>query len=208
MGYLVGSLPIGFLLVYLFKGEDLRRRGSGRTGGTNAMRAAGIGVGLLTAAADIAKGAGAVWIARALFASSPVLPWLEASAGAAAVAGHNWSLFLRFKGGAGTAPSLGAAIALWPALGLALIPAGLIVLVATGYASAGSIFVALAMPAGLAAQAAAGNGSWAYAVYGLFTAALVLGALSPNIRRLRSGTERKVGSRAKEHRAEGVDLIS
>lgn len=199
-GYLIGSLPIGFILVYLLKGEDLRRIGSGRTGGTNAMRAAGTAIGVATAVADLVKGASAVWLVRALVGGSIALPWAEALAAFCAVAGHNWSIFLGFRGGAGTTPNLGAVIALWPLYGLLLIPAGLGTLLVSGYASLGSLFVAVAIPVGLGARALAGRGSWAHACYGLATGLLVVVALLPNIRRLRAGTERMVGPRARAKR--------
>jgi glycerol-3-phosphate acyltransferase PlsY len=200
IGYVVGSLPIGYILVYLIKGEDLRQKGSGRTGGTNAMRAAGLAVGVVTALADLAKGAGAVWIARAIAGSSPILPWAEAVAAVGAVTGHNWSVFLGLRGGAGTMPNLGAAISLWPIFGLMVIPAGLIVMLVSGYASVTSLFVAVAIAGTLSLRAALGDGSWAHACYGLATATLVVVALLPNIRRLRAGTERTMGPRAHDNR--------
>ena len=200
IGYVVGSLPIGYLLVYLIKGEDLRQTGSGRTGGTNAMRAAGVAVGVLTAIADLGKGAGAVWIASALVRDGNQLPWAQAAVAGAAVAGHNWSIFLGLRGGAGTTPNVGAAIALWPLFGLLLIPAGLTTLLITGYASVASLFVALAIPVGFAVQAALGRGPWSYVFYGMATTILVVVALLPNIRRLRAGTERQVGPRARARR--------
>ena len=200
IGYLAGSLPIGYLLVYLLKGEDLRRSGSGRTGGTNAMRAAGVGVGVLTATADLVKGAGAVWIVSALVGRHNHLPWAQALTAVSAVVGHNWSVFLGFRGGAGTTPNLGAAIALWPPFGLLLIPAGLMTVVISGYASVGSLFVALAIPVGFGIRAAWGQGPWSHAGYGLATAILITVALLPNIRRLRSGSERLVGPRARARR--------
>ncbi len=202
IGYLMGSLPIGFVLVYLFKGEDLRQKGSGRTGGTNAMRSAGVVIGIVTALADLAKGAGIIWIARAITPNPTAVPWAEAAGAVMGVVGHNWSIFLGFRGGAGTTPNLGAAIALWPVYGLALIPAGLAVVLGTGYASVGSLFVAAAIPAGLLVRAAAGagQGAWVHPIYGLLTATLVTVALLPNIQRLKAGTERMVGPRAKARR--------
>jgi glycerol-3-phosphate acyltransferase PlsY len=199
-GYVLGSLPIGYVLVYLFKGVDLRQQGSGRTGGTNAGRAGGLAVGLMTALGDLAKGAGAVWIARALTPDQDVLPWIEALSAAAAVVGHNWSLFLGWKGGAGTGPNLGAAIALWPVFGLALIPGVPLVMVVTGYASVASMSIAVAIPVGLALRAAVAGGSWVHPLYGVLTGTAVMVALLPNIRRLRAGTERMVGPRARARR--------
>lgn len=197
IGYILGSLPMGYVLVYLFKGEDLRQQGSGRTGGTNAMRAAGLWVGLLTALGDLAKGAGSIWIIRAVVPDPAALPWAEVIAGAMAVIGHNWSVFLGWKGGAGTGPNLGVCIALWPAFGLGLIPLGVIVILVTGYASVTSLTLAVAIPLGLAVRAAAGAGSWIHPIYGMVTTISIIVALLPNIRRLGAGTERMVGPRAK-----------
>ena len=197
LGYLMGSLPIGYLLVYLFKGIDLRQQGSGRTGGTNAMRAAGIWVGALTIIGDILKGAGTVWIVRALVSDLDVRPWAEMLGGALAVIGHNWSIFLGFKGGAGTGPNIGVTVALFPSFGLALMPVGLILLFGVGYASVTSMTIAVLIPIGLAIRAAAGTGSWVHPIYGVLTAISVFIALQPNFKRLKAGTERLVGHRAK-----------
>lgn len=199
-GYVLGSLPIGYVLVYLYKGVDLREQGSGRTGGTNAGRAGGLGIGLMTALGDLAKGAGAVWIARALTSDQSALPWVEALSATAAVVGHNWSIFLGWKGGAGTGPNLGAALALWPLLGLALIPVVPLVILVTGYASVASITIAVAIPFGLAVRAAVLGGSWVHPLYGVLTATAVAVALLPNFRRLIEGTERMVGPRARARR--------
>jgi glycerol-3-phosphate acyltransferase PlsY len=117
-----------------------------------------------------------------------------------AVTGHNWSIFLGLRGGAGTMPNVGAAIALWPILGLLVIPAGLIVMVLSGYASVTSLFVAVTIAAGLSLRAALAGGSWVHAYYGLATATLVAVALLPNIKRLFAGTERLVGPRARARR--------
>jgi glycerol-3-phosphate acyltransferase PlsY len=200
VGYIIGSLPIGYVLVYLIKGQDLRDTGSGRTGGTNAMRAAGLFIGVVTAVTDLAKGAGSIWIARSLAGDAGYLRWAEAVAAVAAVTGHNWSIFLGLKGGAGTTPNLGAVIALWPVYGLLLIPAGLATLLVTGYASVASLVIAVAIPLGFGVRALTSQEPWAYACYGLATAILVVAALLPNIRRLRAGTERVVGPRARASR--------
>jgi acyl phosphate:glycerol-3-phosphate acyltransferase len=197
IGYVMGSLPIGYVLIYLFKGVDLRKQGSGRTGGTNAMRAGGLALGILTALGDLAKGAGTIWIIRAVVANPGWLPWAEMVGGALAVIGHNWSIFLGLKGGAGTGPNVGVAIALWPALGLAVIPAGVVVLLLSGHASVVSLAIAYGIALGMAGQAMAGLGPWQYAGYGLATSIAVTIALLPNIQRLKNGTERLVGPRAK-----------
>jgi len=120
LAYVIGSIPFGLLIVKLKTGKDIRMVESGRTGGTNAMRAAGFWAGLLTALMDILKGAVAVWIARAAFPQNDLLHVL---APIAAILGHNYSIFLaerdangrfvRLRGGAGGAPSVGGAMGLW-----------------------------------------------------------------------------------------------
>jgi hypothetical protein len=94
VGYLLGSIPVGFLVVRLSRGLDVRRVGSGRTGGTNVLRAAGWGAAVATGLGDALKGAAAVWLTRAL--EGP--PLLQALAGFAAVVGHNYSVFLGLRG--------------------------------------------------------------------------------------------------------------
>ncbi len=180
--YLLGSIPSGLFWGWVLKHIDVRRHGSGRTGGTNVWRSAGAVPALLTAVCDMLKGAAAVWIAQALGGG----PWVVAVAGALAVVGHNYSVYLKFRGGAGTGTSLGVAGALWSG-GLPLL-VGLVVIVAllVGHASMGSIIAALALPVIFMAR-----GEVAYAVgFGLPAMALTLWALRPNIRRLYRGEER------------------
>src|ERR1051326_8252126 len=87
LGYILGSIPFGLVVVKLKTGKDIRTVESGRTGGTNAVRAAGFGAGLLTAILDILKGAGSVWIARALIPQDHIFQVL---APIAAILGHNY----------------------------------------------------------------------------------------------------------------------
>src|SRR5690606_39416137 len=91
LGYVIGSIPFGLLIVKLKTGKDIREVESGRTGGTNALRAAGFWAGIGTALLDILKGAVAVWLARWI---SPQQDWLHVIAPLAAILGHNYSIFL------------------------------------------------------------------------------------------------------------------
>jgi glycerol-3-phosphate acyltransferase PlsY len=198
-GYLVGAIPFGYLVVKLFKGIDIRRVGSGRTGGTNAIRAAGPIAGLLTGVGDVAKGTiavwGAGWLGTQLNLSSPAVA--QVLAGLMAVVGHNYSVFLSWKGGAGTGPNVGVAAGFWfPALFI-LLPLVPILLVATGYASVTSLTIAGLVPILFAIRALVAKAPWEYAVYGILAGTLVVWALRPNIARLKAGTERLVGPRAK-----------
>ncbi|CAG0963544.1 glycerol-3-phosphate acyltransferase PlsY [Anaerolineae bacterium] len=194
--YLIGSVPSGFVVIKLLTGEDLTRLGSGRTGGTNALRAGGVWAGLITGALDILKGAGAVWLARWMLSGQIIavssLPGVEALAGVAVVIGHNWSLYLGFRGGAGTGPNVGAAIALWSYAGLILPPFVPLVLFLTGYASVASLCTAMLIPFMFAFVARYAGLPWEYFWYGLGTWVVVTWALRPNIARLLNGTERRV----------------
>jgi glycerol-3-phosphate acyltransferase PlsY len=191
-GYTLGSIPTGVLVSRWFRRTDPRKIGSGRTGGTNVLRAAGWQAAVLTALGDGVKAALAVLVAGWL----AVPPLARALAGSAAVAGHNYSLFLRFRGGAGTAASIGGALALWPWSIAVLVPVGLAVVVAARRASLGSIVVAVVLPAIFAVRAALGVGPWEYLLYGLLTSALALWSLRPNIKRLLQGKERKIDLQA------------
>ena len=199
-GYLIGSIPSGLIIVKLKTGKDIRQVESGRTGGTNAMRAAGFWAGLLTAFSDILKGALAVWIAQWLSPDQ----WVHAMAPIAAILGHNYSLFLpefdekgrftRLRGGAGGAPALGGAIGLWAPSVLIVLPLGALVFFSLGYASVTTLSVAffaiLVFGARLLLKVPGAN--LEEVLYGVIAGALLTWALRPNIKKLFSGTERVV----------------
>ena len=203
LSYLIGSIPFGLVIVRLSTGKDIRAVESGRTGGTNAMRAAGFWAGLATALLDLLKGTSTVWLARALL---PGEVWVTVLAPVAAVLGHNYSIFLmerdqagkiRLRGGAGGAPTVGGAMGLWfPSLFI-ILPLGVLILYLIGYASLATLSVAFTATLIFAYRAWIGASPWQYVVYGLFTQAILILALLPNIRRLLTGTERLVGLRAK-----------
>lgn len=205
LSYLLGSLPMGLLVVRLISGQDLRIIQSGRTGGTNAMRAAGIWAGLATAFLDIVKGASGVWIAQALL---PGNHWLEILAPVVTIIGHNYSIFLiertttgriRLGGGAGGAPSVGGAVGLWIPSLLILVPAGALILFGLGYASVTTMSIPIIAIIIFIVRAAMGLSPWIYVLYGVLAELILLWALRPNIKRLINGTERLVGWRAKQH---------
>ncbi len=205
--YLLGSLPLGFLIVKIMTGKDVRREHSGRTGGTNVMRSAGFAAGFITAVGDVIKGAAAVWIAMIL---APEVYWMHAAAGLLVILGHNYSIFLiervdgkwRLRGGAGGGPSTGAALGLWPPSIAIIIPLGLIMLFGVGYASLATISVGLLEVVIFGLRAILGIGPWEYAGFGLFALVILLWSLRPNISRLLRGEERLVGWRAKADQAD------
>ncbi|KAA3648769.1 MAG: glycerol-3-phosphate acyltransferase [Chloroflexi bacterium] len=204
--YLLGSVPFGLVLVRIVTGRDIRSVQSGRTGGTNAMRAAGFWVGLSTALLDFFKAAVTVWIVRALGGSL----LLEALAPLAAILGHNASVFLikrdeqgrlRLSGGAGGAAALGGAMGLWPGSILIILPIAIILYYFVGYASLATLSVSALAIVIFAVRAIIGTGPWEYVAYGIGTLALLGWALRPNIKRLLEGTERIHGFRARKNKA-------
>ncbi len=205
IGYLFGAIPFGWIFVKLTRGVDLRRVKSGRTGGTNAMRAAGPLVGGLTAVGDVLKGAAAIWIARAVFGPlmpADLLPWAEVVVGVSAIIGHNWSIFLGWAGGAGTGPNVGWAAAVWWPIALigGVVVVGVILL--TGMASVASLSMAALIPITFVVLYFMGVISTpAYIVGGIVSALVVTWALRPNIQRLLRGEERVVGPAARRKMA-------
>lgn len=222
MGYLIGSIPSGLIIVKLKTGKDIRQVESGRTGGTNAMRAAGFWAGLLTALLDILKGATAVWLAQWL---SPASNWVHTLAPIAAILGHNYSLYLpeydekgrfkRLRGGAGGAPALGGAIGLWIPSVLIILPLGALVFFTVGYASVTTLSVAFFAILVFALRLAMGapGASWTDVLYGVIAMALLTWALRPNIKKLLDGTERVVSislhgrAKAKQQQRDAADAI-
>ena len=206
LGYLIGSIPFGLFVVKLSTGKDIRQVESGRTGGTNALRAAGLWAGLATAFLDILKGACAVWVARWLTGGNA---WAESLAPLAAILGHNYSLYLiergedgriKLRGGAGAATCVGGAMALWAPSVLILVPMGALILYFVGYASVATMSVGLVAASIFAIRYWAGLDVWQHILYGLLAFLAMLWALRPNIKRLAEGSERLVGLRAQRRK--------
>ena len=109
-GYLAGAMPTGYLVVRALRGVDLRRVGSGHTGGSNVGRVAGMAAGVGTAVVDALLGMGAVALSGLLSDS----PWAATAAGAMAVLGHDWSVFIGLGGGIGLTTVGGALLWYWP----------------------------------------------------------------------------------------------
>ncbi|MDH7487766.1 MAG: glycerol-3-phosphate acyltransferase [Anaerolineae bacterium] len=189
LGYLLGSFPVGYLVGRLY-GVDVRQHGSGRTGGTNVWRATGqLWPPLLTVLGDIVKGVLAVWLGRRL-ASSELA---AALAGAAAVFGHNWSLFLGFKGGAGGMTAGACLVMLNWLAGAITVPLAILALYLSHYASVGTLTVGVGgLLVLLILRLATPGLPTAHVLYGLLAAAGIVWALRPNIRRLLRGTERRI----------------
>src|SRR5262245_29713771 len=186
--YLIGSIPFALILARRWGAVDLRRIGSGNLGATNVMRASALRAGIVVAALDMAKGAASVWLAERL-GSSPAAP---AAAGFAAIIGHIYPVWLRFRGGKGVATACGVFSVLTP---MALPPALAIFAIAvwlTKYISLGSLLASVALP-----PLAYALGSSLPAVFAACAASMIIVFRHrSNVGRLRTGTERRLGVRA------------
>jgi len=185
--YLIGSIPFAFLLARRWSAADLRQVGSGNLGAANVMRASGVTAGVLVAILDITKGACSVMLAERLSGNAAA----PAAAGLAAIVGHIYPIWLRFRGGKGVATACGVFSVLTP---LAIPPALAIFLIAvalTKYISLGSLLATMALP-----PLAYAMGSPAPAVIAAFAAAaIIVFRHRSNVARLRTGTERRLGVR-------------
>jgi glycerol-3-phosphate acyltransferase PlsY len=186
-GYLLGSIPVGVVMARLTGGRDPRTVGSGRTGGTNALRAMGPVRGVLTGVLDIAKGAVPVLIARVAGASDVV----EALVGAAAVLGASRSIFLQFHGGRGVATGIGALLVIQPLVVVLCAPVFFVVIVLSRYVSLGSLASSIAAAGVLALLVLIGVSQPAALLYGVLAVLLIWLAHADNIDRLIHGRERK-----------------
>ena len=192
--YLLGSIPFGYLIVRAKEGADVRETGSGGTGATNVSRRAGKLAGIFTLLLDAAKGAIAVWLARAVLTPDFGVNWWVACAAIIAILGHCFPVWLAFRGGKGVATGVGVFLSLSP---LALACAALLfilVVAATRYISLGSITAAAAFPLCVWPLSFTGKQGEAFAP--MITAAIVGAALiifmhRANIGRLMRGTESK-----------------
>ena len=182
-GYLLGSLPFGFWLPLLFRGEDIRSRGSGNVGASNVFRVYGRRLGAVVALLDAGKGFAAALLG--LWAGGALVGILAA---AAAMAGHARPVFLRFeKGGKMVATAGGATLALAPLAAIGCLAIWLAVFLATRYASLASIATAMS----LAILVPLFGYSWPVVVFGIGGAAGVILLHRHNIRRLLRGTEHR-----------------
>jgi glycerol-3-phosphate acyltransferase PlsY len=186
-GYLLGSMPFGYWVPKLVRGEDIRTEGSGNVGASNVFRVYGRSLGIPVALLDIAKGFAAA--ALGLWAGGALIGVLAA---AAAMVGHAYPVFLRFqKGGKMVATAGGATLALAPLAAVICIAVWLVVFVATRYASLASLVTALA----LAVLVVVLDYPWPIIAFGIAGGAAVVALHRQNIRRLLGGTEHRFALR-------------
>ena len=192
--YLLGSVQPGLLLVRLVTRRDVRELGSGKTGMTNVMRAAGKKAAALVFVLDVAKGVLPVLVAAEVSGDA----WLEAATAVAVVLGHVFPVFAGFRGGRGVATGVGTASALLPWAGIAGIVVFVPAVLLTRYVSLGSIVGVATVFAGFVVAMVAYDLPTPHIVYALITGPLIIGMHRDNIVRLLRGAERRIGQREEE----------
>jgi acyl phosphate:glycerol-3-phosphate acyltransferase len=201
IAYLAGSIPVGSIVAQRVGGPDLRSIGSGRTGGTNALRALGRKWAALVVVGDLLKGALPVLLARIVTGD----PLVEVLCGGAAVAGAIWSVFVGFRSGRGVGTGVGTMLVIQPIAVLLATPVFVAAILLTRYVSLGSLLGSAAMiPAMLLVLLLVPATPLPYVIYTAVGAAFIWLAHADNIDRLLHGTERKfdlgllVGKRSSE----------
>jgi len=187
LSYLIGALPTGLILVRVLRGEDIRKHGSGNIGAVNVLRVAGPAVATTVLVVDVLKGLVPVLLAL----GADLAPWAVVACGLAAIAGHNWSVFLGFRGGKGIATSFGvlAGLSLQAALIAAVV--WIVTVAITRFSSLGSLLAVVSVPITL----------WRlhtppeYVAFGVIASLLAIYRHWANIQRLVAGTELRITDR-------------
>lgn len=188
LAYLAGSVPVGAIVARRVGGPDLRSIGSGRTGGTNALRALGRKWAAVVVLGDLLKGALPVLLARFVTGD----PVVEVLCGGAAVAGAIWSVFAGFRSGRGVGTGVGTMLVIQPVAVLLATPVFVVVILLTRYVSLGSLLGSAAMfPVMLLFLLVVPETPLPYVIYSAVGAAFIWLAHADNIDRLLHGTERK-----------------
>jgi glycerol-3-phosphate acyltransferase PlsY len=211
LGYLLGSIPVGYLLARRRAKVDVTQYGSGKVGATNVLRTAGSRSAVLVASMDIIKGVVAVLLAGLIMGRGYLVIGnfgfgtlvAQVLAALAAVVGHNWSIFLRFRGGRGVATFFGGLIALCP---IAAIVGGEIVIIGAGltkYVSLGSIAGAVGAYAILVPLTIMNGFPLEYLLYALIGAVIIIVMHRDNILRLVRGKERRLGEKGEKRDPSG-----
>jgi len=190
LSYLVGAIPFGYIIGRLWKGIDIREYGSGNIGFTNVLRAIGTVPGFIVMLLDIGKGVAAVvGIARLGEANLTILPVL---CGIASIIGHNWTIYLNFKGGKGIDTTIGVFIALEPIATVISLIVWVIAVAITRYVSLGSLLFVICLPL---ATLAIKQDITAVLVAAILAMLFAIYKHRSNIVRLLNGTERKIGQK-------------
>jgi acyl phosphate:glycerol-3-phosphate acyltransferase len=187
LAYLIGALPTGLILVRVLRGEDIRRLGSGNIGAVNVLRVAGPAVAAAVLLVDVLKGL----VPVLLVLHAGLAPWAAAAAGLAAIAGHNWSVFLGFRGGKGIATSFGVLAGLSLPAAMAAAAVWVIVVAITRFSSLGSILAVVSVPILLWRLRTPPE----YVAFGVIAALFAIYRHRANIQRLVARTEMRITDR-------------
>lgn len=184
--YLLGAIPSAYV-IGRFKGKDITNEGSGNIGGTNAYRVLGAKLGILVALMDLGKVLTALIITRIWLGHDQAM----VLSALAAVIGHNWSVYVRFRGGKGIAVSIGTYVFLFPGLALLALAGAILNILITKYVSLGSLMFMLIMALLLIVS----DYSLWYKGLGLILLVIAIYRHRTNITALRAGTERRFGQK-------------
>ena len=196
VSYLLGSIPTGYLLVRVFRHEDIRAVGSGNIGATNVLRTVGKGLGAATFLLDMLKGSAAVWIGGLI--GSMLIPGaphrsMQALGALCAVLGHMFPIWLKLRGGKGVATGFGVFLVAAPWAALAAISTFIVVLFLSRFVSLGSIIAAACFPV-FAYYMVTGPKPAFFVAVQFAVAWLIIIKHHQNIRRLLAGTESRFGA--------------
>ena len=189
IAYVVGSIPWGFLVTMATKGVDIRQYGSGKTGMSNVLRTAGGPFAVLALILDLSKGLLAVFLARIVADTAAV----EVAAGLLALVGHNWSVFLGFKGGRGISTGLGGLLVMAPVAGAIALASFAPITLFSRYLSLGSMSAVVVAFFALLALVLMDESSAIYLLYAGIGGAMIIWQHRDNIWRLIQRTERRLG---------------
>ena len=190
LSYFLGSIPWGYFVLQWYKGVDIRDHGSGRIGMSIVLRTSGRRGAVPVLLLDLAKGVAAVIFARYILGAG----YGEVFAGFMALVGHNWPIFLSFRGGRGIATGLGALSVMAPVSALIGALVFIPVTLFTRYLSLGSVLGVICASGSLIAMIFIGLYSLEYGVYGITAGTIIIWQHSDNIKRLFEGTERRLGT--------------
>jgi glycerol-3-phosphate acyltransferase PlsY len=198
--YLLGSIPTGYLLIRIFRHEDIRAIGSGNIGATNVLRSGGKGLGIATFLIDMLKGCAAVYLARlaaiSLIAHGVPIESIrnfEALAALCAVLGHMFPPWLRFRGGKGVSTGFGVFLVAAPFAALAAITVFILTILITRYVSLGSVLGSASFPV-FAFLLVHGDRPPFFIAVQFIVALLIIAKHGPNIQRLLTGKESRFGA--------------
>ncbi|MBM3155423.1 MAG: glycerol-3-phosphate 1-O-acyltransferase PlsY [Chloroflexi bacterium] len=204
IGYLVGAIPFAFIISKRIAGIDISKHGSGNIGGTNVLRVLGLKAGAIVMALDLTKAIVPVLLARFIIGNSILtiagfpLNWQcgQVITALAVMVGHNWSVYIKFRGGKGAAAYYGSWLAIWP---VATLVGGAILILTvwlSKYMSLGSILGALGILCLFMVLTVTCGSPPAYLIYSLVAAALIVYQHRSNISRLQAGTEARMGQKS------------